>query len=330
MQSQCGERRPSFLITVDTEGDNLWACPREITARNACHLARFQTLCEKYGFKPTWLTNYEMALSSEYVEFARDAVHRGMAEVGMHLHAWNSPPIRPLTEDDFRHQPYLIEYSDAVMREKIAFMTNLLEERFEQKIVSHRAGRWGFNSAYAKALVDYGYRVDCSVTPHISWAASMGAPEGAGGPDFRRFPELPYYVDLNDVSRPGDSELLEVPVTVAQTCFSKAEEILRNGPSLIHRAVRRFFPPLRRMIPCDKEREHVGMMRLLDQARIDERKCVVLATHSSELTAGFSPSFPDEASIERLYARLDELFAKAAEFCRGATLGEFAEAFENG
>jgi len=25
----------------------------------------------------------------------------------MHLHAWNSPPLMPLTDDDFRHQPFL-------------------------------------------------------------------------------------------------------------------------------------------------------------------------------------------------------------------------------
>src|SRR5512144_2975448 len=48
---------PSFLITIDTEGDNLWSRPREITTGNARYLPRFQALCEKYGLKPTYLTN---------------------------------------------------------------------------------------------------------------------------------------------------------------------------------------------------------------------------------------------------------------------------------
>ncbi len=39
----------------------------------------------------------------------------------MHLHAWNSPPTEPLTADDWRHKPYLIEYSDAMMREKVDY-----------------------------------------------------------------------------------------------------------------------------------------------------------------------------------------------------------------
>src|SRR5688500_9865571 len=89
-----------FVITIDTEGDDLWAAPREVTSRNADHLPHFQSLCERYGFKPVYLTNYEMAMSGAFVEFASDAVARGTCEVGMHLHAWNSPPIEPLTADD--------------------------------------------------------------------------------------------------------------------------------------------------------------------------------------------------------------------------------------
>ena len=49
----------------------------------------------------------------------------------MHLHAWNSPPEHDLTGDDWRWQPYLIEFSDEVMREKVLFMTRLLEETFQ-------------------------------------------------------------------------------------------------------------------------------------------------------------------------------------------------------
>ena len=42
-----------FLITIDTEGDNLWNVSdihQDITTENAKYLFRFQELCEKYGF----------------------------------------------------------------------------------------------------------------------------------------------------------------------------------------------------------------------------------------------------------------------------------------
>ena len=119
---------PSFLITIDTEGDDLWSQPRHATTRNARFLPRFQALCERHHLKPTYLTNYEMACAPEFVELTRDAVERGHAEVGMHLHAWHSPPEHALTADDANAQPYLIEYPEEVMRAKIRTMTDLLEQ----------------------------------------------------------------------------------------------------------------------------------------------------------------------------------------------------------
>src|SRR5688572_7068432 len=138
-----------FIITIDTEGDDLWARPREITTRNAEYLPRFQSLCERFGFKPVYLTNYEMAMSDAFVAFGRDVAARGAGEIGMHLHAWNSPPLVPLNGDDFGSQPYLIEYPAPVMAEKIKTLTHLLENRFEQKMLSHRAGRWALDGRYA-------------------------------------------------------------------------------------------------------------------------------------------------------------------------------------
>jgi len=119
--------RHAFLITIDTEGDNLWRNHRSITTENTGYLPRFQALCERYGFKPTWLTNYEMATDPAFVEFGKDVIARKQGEIGMHLHAWNSPPEAPLTDDDWRWQPFLIEYPDAVLRDKVAYMTDLLE-----------------------------------------------------------------------------------------------------------------------------------------------------------------------------------------------------------
>ncbi|MBN2579068.1 MAG: hypothetical protein JXB10_08765 [Pirellulales bacterium] len=315
--------RPAFLITVDTEGDNLWSQPGTITTENARFLPRFQALCEKYGFRPVWLTNYEMAQCPAFVEFARDVLRRGAGEVGMHLHAWNTPPETPLTDDDYRHQPYLYEYPEPVMRDKIRFLTDLLEERFERKMVSHRAGRWGLDAVYARLLADHGYRVDCSVTPYLSWAEYPGDPHGRGGPDFSGFPETPYYLDLDWIDRPGDSPLLEVPVSVAPSRGGQVGNLSYNKSSLFRRAYRRFFPPLWKMIPQDRRLSFRGMRKILDHALANRWPCVELATHSSELMPGGSPFFRSRAAIERLYGRLEILFSAAAKDYNGMTLEAF-------
>ena len=62
-------KKPFFLITIDVEGDNLWSRPKKITTNNSNYLPRFQKLCKDYGFKPTYLVNYEMACCPSFKEF---------------------------------------------------------------------------------------------------------------------------------------------------------------------------------------------------------------------------------------------------------------------
>lgn len=317
--------RPAFLITMDTEGDNLWARPHTIATRNAEYLPRFQQLCERFGFKPTWLTDWDMINSQPYREFALDVIARGAGEIGMHLHAWNSPPLTPLTEDDMQHHPYLIEFAESQIREKVKILTDRLEEVCGVKMLSHRAGRWGFNDVYARVLVDHGYRVDCSVTPHMSWRLYKGDPRGQGGPDFSNFPEQPYLLDLHRIDRPGDSPLLEVPVTVMSPHRSIATRAVAAALSRAghfgRRVARRFFPRYGKLIPngCN-----LGLMLGVVRAAVDEhRDYAEFMLHSSELMPGGSPNFPDAQSIERLYEHLELLFETASRHFQGMTLAEY-------
>ena len=310
----------AFIITVDTEGDNLWSGPREITTHNARFLPRFQSLCERYGFQPVYLTNYEMAMCDAFVEFGRDLIARRAGEIGMHLHAWNSPPLLPLTDDDFRHQPFLIEYSDAVMRQKIKRMTQLLQERFGQSIVSHRAGRFGFDGRYAAMLLEQGYRVDCSVTPGIDWSATPGAPGGGGGTNYHHFPDRPYFLRPCDISAPAHGGLLEVPVTIGTSrLFQQAPWAYR--PPVIRGIAGRISP--RHSWLCPGENGLRGMLRAAHSARARGASCVELLLHSSELMPRGSPTFRTAAAIERLYANLEALFEDLSAWCEGLTLCEF-------
>jgi hypothetical protein len=317
-----------LFITVDTEGDDLWSRPREITTRNARHLPRFQRLCERYRFKPVYLTNHEMALADEFVEFGRAVLARGAAEIGMHLHAWNSPPLVDLTGDDFRHQPYLIEYPLPVMREKIRRLTRLLEDRFQGAIVSHRAGRWGFDGRYAELLAAEGYRVDCSVTPGVSWRANPGAPNGSGGPDFTNFPVQPYFFEPAAIARPAAGPLLEVPVTVVPSALYRFASPLYRVP-LLRRWLNRLAPALGWLSPIQPSlraplARHLDAMLALARAlRAARPMHVQLVLHSSELMPGGSPHVRDAADLERLYDALETLFEELARWCRGITLRQF-------
>jgi hypothetical protein len=318
-----GRDRPAFLVTVDTEGDNEWARPNPIPTRNAAFLPRFQALCEEFGLKPTWLTNFEMASSPGFVRFGRDVVARGAGEIGMHLHAWSSPPIRPLTHDDHATHPYLIEFAPEVMEQKIGFMTDLLQQQFGVTMVSHRGGRWAFNATYARMLVEHGYLVDCSVTPHFSWHDMPGDPAGSGGTDYRKFPEQPYWVNLNAIDQPGESQLLEVPLTIVRSRLASVASWTYRVWGL-RRYARHFGgPPLTWMYPDGGN--GARMVAALRRAVGERRAHVEFVIHSSELMPGGGPAFPDEASIESLYTDLRQLFKEAARTCRGMTLKEFRQ-----
>jgi hypothetical protein len=317
----------AFIITIDTEGDDLWARPRQITTRNAQYLPRFQSLCEQFRFKPVYLTNYEMATCDAFVEFARDVAARGAGEIGMHLHAWNSPPLDPLTSDDFHYQPYLIEFPEPVMRQKIRLLTRLLEDRFEQEMVSHRAGRWALDGRYAAILLDEGYRVDCSVTPGVDWRAHLGDPSGNGGSDYTGFPEQPYFLNSADISRPATGTLLEVPMT------TRSSGLYRKAPwayriRLLRRAANKVSPGLSWLYPAQSNLNE--MLQTAHGARAESAVHMEFMLHSSELMPGGSPAFRNASDIERLYEHLEIFFEDLSPWCRGTTLKEFHARFSNG
>ena len=319
--------RPSFLITIDTEGDNEWARLLKVTTRNARFLPRFQTLCEQYGLRPTYLVNYDMARCPDFREFGRHVIHKGSAEIGLHLHAWSSPPLEPLTHDDLKHHPYLIEYPDAVMGEKVDRLTGLLEDTFGVKMLSHRAGRWAFDARYARMLAARGYLVDCSVTPYHSWRHHKGAPDGPGGSDYGGFPDVAYFLDLDDIARSGNSTLLEVPMTIIparRPLATLGRRVLSNGPRLARALGSRLFPA-HWLRPTGGNVDH--MLAILRAAGDEERDYVEFMLHSSEMMPGGSPRFRTAADIDALYRDMERVFEVASQTFQGKTLKEYHDHF---
>ena len=194
-----------FIITVDTEGDNLWTSHHgePITTYNTKFLLRFQNLCNEYGFKPVYLTNYEMANDKNFAIMAEQWLKTCQCEIGLHVHGWNNPPYYPLKGDKYAHA-YLYEYPVPVMKEKLLVTKKLIEEKFGIIPISHRAGKWAMNDVYFRLLSEIGIKVDCSYCPGIDWSSTIGAT--IGGTNYTLSPHKPFC----------KSGVYEVPMTISR------------------------------------------------------------------------------------------------------------------
>jgi hypothetical protein len=298
-----------LIITIDTEGDNLWENPESVSTKNASFLYRFQHLCESYGFKPTYLVSYEMAVDEQFQTFAHSLLGQKTAEIGCHTHVQNSPP--PITPAEWRHYPvYVTELPESVIDEKIEYMTRLLMSTFKVRPVSHRGGRWAFDEKVARVLVRHGYLVDCSVTPGISWQRYKGAPNGTGGTSYVDFGIRPYFVDLNDVRRPGSSPLLEVPMTVRTiwpALLQRAYHYLETRLGLAADALSAIAGKPYLWLRPDGHNLN-AMISLVNWGLDQDLPVLEFMLHSSELMPGGSPNFKTSADIEQLYQHVDRLF----------------------
>ena len=294
-----------FIITLDVEGDNMWAVSdikAPVSTENAKYLFRFQELCEKYNFIPTYLVNYEMALDKAMIELGRAGIKNSKLEIGMHMHAWNCPPYFPLIKAPVkRGKPYMSEYPRFAIERKITYLTELLQDTFQVKMRAHRGGRWCLDDRIIAALEKNGYTVDCTCTPKRSWKKQPGWTIGSGGTDWSQLESRPYMI-----MEKGKNVLVEIPVTAASkkpdnvpACFRPNG---RNGKELI--AMIDYIYP------------HFDYIEFM--------------IHSSELMASGSPTFRNKGQIERLYADMEDLFKElSGKGYIGIGISDFADIIKN-
>ncbi len=282
----------AFIITVDTEGDNLWEYHKgnTIQVKNAAYIPRFQKLCEEFNFKPVYLVNYEMAKCRPFIRNARVWLQKNACEVGIHLHAWNNPPQFDI-EGPYTGNPYLIEYPDFIMREKFKVVYNLIVNNFGITPVSHRAGRWSMDDRYFQILKDFGIKVDCSYTPGISWAKSLGVT--IGGSDYSSYKNQVYYV--NDV--------MEVPTTICKFKHISKGTFIHSLKSLLIGENVWLRPAICTLNSMKK------VVDYCDQQKIGYLEFMI---HSSELMPGGSIYFEKKDDIDKEYDTMRSFFEYVA------------------
>ena len=289
---------PELLIVVDTEEEFDWTKPfsrASVATSSVPAQARAHAIYDRFGIVPTYVVDYPVATDPAAVRFLKELRDAGKAEIGAHLHPWVTPPhVEPVTTRNSYH----CNLPPELERAKLAALTEAIEKSFGARPTAFKAGRYGYGPATGKALVELGYRVDCSFVPHTDLS-------GDGGPDFRGCPDGPHWLD---------NGLLEVPLTVG---------FLGAAPGLGEKVSWLFDSP-------GAERLHlpglfarsglVARSRLTPEGTPAAEQCRLLAAmarrghrlfsltyHSPSLEPGHTPYVRDEADLARFLADIEQV-----------------------
>ena len=308
-----------LLVGIDTEGDNQWDAAARANQRfeNIYALDALHARFERRGVRPTYVITHPVATDPRSVETLRRLLARGNCEIGAHHHAWETPPC---TADDVQRHAYASTLPRQQFAAQLASLTSAIEAAVGVRPVSYRSGRFGFSAAHVAALESEGYLVESSIAPLFYEAHK-------GGPEFVEAPLRPYFLAYDNATRPGTSNLLEVPVSAGlnrrlpkalQYAWARApkpyttKRVLKKLGLVRLRWLRPSYSSLEDMIALARERARSG------------EPVLNLLFHSSEAIVGGSPYNRTEGELDAFFDRLDRFLAYATTDL-GATPATFAE-----
>jgi hypothetical protein len=301
-----------LAVTIDCECDKGagWRAQRPLRFEGVAEGIgqRLGPLFRAHGSKPTYLLSPEVLRDARAVDVLRGEL--ASAELGTHLHGEYAEPgaTDPDVTSDFQR-----DYPPEVEGAKLASLTRQFRDAFARAPRSFRAGRFGLGPSSLGHLESLGYVADSSVTPFVSWEHA-----GARGLSFEGAPTQPYHPCPTSPGRPGESPLLEVPVTI------------RPGHAARLPIVGRFAPPRWLRPTRGSGRSLVGVaeeeIRLARDAR-PERPVVLNAMfHNVEVIAGASPYARTESQAQGILERVAALLGFASrESIRVVGLSDIAE-----
>jgi hypothetical protein len=303
-----------FFITIDTEPDNQWINESFDSCENIRYLPRFQELCEKYGFKPVYLTEYNVAKDSFFRHYIGKKAAEGYCEIGIHPHAWSTPPYIEITSNDKKNKPFLIDYPIDIMIEKFKNIFNLITETFHENLISHRAGRFAFNHEYLAILKTNKIKIDCSVLPYeIILPSSL---ETRNSLSFMDIHPKGYEMSIKNISKPGNSGVCQIPITVVNKNINVRKILFYAS----RRIAVKYFP---NYVLRPSRNNIKDLLFIVDYAIKHNFDYLEFIHHSSELMPGCSPTFNCVEDIEKLYHDLETLFSYISQQYIGMTFREY-------
>lgn len=297
------------VLSVDVEEEGLFTGRYDARAAgvsNVSALRRLEFVTREFGVPLTLLATWPVLADASCAAELRRWQDGLGAEIGLHLHPWNTPPLA-----DHASGLQLSEsLPEALLDAKLATLAGAAAAVSGRRTVSFRMGRFDLGPKVLGLLPRHGVRVDSSQVP-LRFVPGL--------PDHFSTPAEPFRL----------GGLTEVPLTVVPLLPGLDRAALGLARLLPRPLGQGLLSGFRRVAAVGPQPAWYPLASMELAARLHLARggqVIHLFLHSSELAPGFAPHLPDHASVDRLLARIRAFLAwlSGRHDLRGATLAEFA------
>jgi len=308
--SAAEDARLRVVVSLDVEEEGLFSgryASTGCTTHNVSLLPRLAPLTRELGFPLSLLCTYAVFMNPDArVTLARMRDSLG-AEIGAHLHHWNTPPPGLETSPPIPTD----ELAPDVLRARLRALLRAGQDFQGEPLRAFRMGRWDLKAAVRPLLAEEGLHVDSSVCPLRAFK---------NGPDHFLAPADPYWAEAG---------LLEVPITqialypwLPPTLHGIAQDLPKQlGQRLLDSF--RYWGAL----SPNPVWHSATVMRLAARWHVARGgKVICLFWHSSEMMPGASRRIRTQEDADALLGRIYDFlrWLKEAYSAKGVTLASLA------
>jgi hypothetical protein len=303
---------------VDVEEEGLFSGQYHRQApgvRTVARLSRLAFISREFGVPLTLLATYPVACHPEAAAVLREFRQDLGAEVGAHLHPWNTPPfVDPGQPEPAPPERLPLE----VLRDKLTSLAAAIHAAVGEPPRSFRMGRFDLGPKALGLLPELGFAADGSMVPLRTVP---------GGPDHFLSPPDPFVIRPQGESGPA---LVEAPLTVVPL-LAGTPRLWAGLCSLLPAAWgERLRGGFRFAAAVGTQPTMFSLTAMRLAARLHRRRggrVIHLFLHSSELLPGASPQFPTEQAVEGLIRKIRDflVWIRQTGPYRGITLSALAQ-----
>lgn len=279
-----------LVITVDVEEEGLFSghYPRRPPGvTNVAALQRLEFIPRDFGFPLTLLLSYHVAQDDGARKILLKWQNQHRAEIGAHLHHWNTPPFGQPGQPE----PLAVsQLPPSLLLAKLQTLVATIRSRFDCAPQAFRMGRFDWWPATLALLPPVGLHCDSSMVPLAHYP---------GGVDQFLTPPDPFRLMVGRPPRP----LLEVPLTMVPVAPALAALVHRLSRALGGARGEKLRAAFRTVGAAGIHPAWFPLSSMRLAVRLHHRRggrVLNMFLHSSELQPGATPHFPTARSVRRL------------------------------